>query len=212
MAQKKNSDAAINIDELLGSVGAGAPEDAETQETVAETPEVAEPEQAPEKTPDQLRIEELEAELAKPIETVTESLQDKPEKTPEQIRIEELEMKLAQRNAAVLENAPEQFETIEDGTDVIVFHVVQDGFTAFGRVWLRGQELRLTPKHYEETKDRHGVSWVDTLLNDQNAQYDRWGTVYIAPGPFRARPGEVFNDEVAREDERRKGAIPTYTR
>ena len=203
----KDKDSAIDIDDLLASV----PEEAgplepkledESEGAAAET----------EKTPDQLRIEELEAELAKPIEVASESLLENPEKTPEQLRIEELEMKLAQRNAQVLENAPERFEEISEGTDIILLHVVEDGFTQFGRVWLRGQELRLTPKDYEETKDRNGVSWVDTLLNDPQAQYSRWGRVYIAPGPFQPRPGEVFNDEVSKEDARRKGAIPTYQR
>lgn len=97
----------------------------------------------------------------------------------------------------------------EEGT---LIHVVTDGFNQFGQVWFRGQEIILSPKDYERTKDRNGVSWVDTLLHDPHAQYAKWGEIYVAPGPFSPRPGEVFADPLVTEDERRRRGVPAIVR
>lgn len=91
----------------------------------------------------------------------------------------------------------------------ILIHVVQDGLTAFGDVWLRGQEIEVevgTPA-YERTKNIHGQSWLD-LADDLQGQYAKWGRQYIASGPFIPRPGERFEDAVAQADRRRGRTVP----
>lgn len=194
MSSKPNDkDAPADFDELFNTSEDSVEEpDSEDSETSSESEESA----------DALRIRLLEAELNKPA----------PQKTADQLRIEELENLLAERNAENISNAPEIIEQVKRGDVIHELHVVEDGFNQFGKVWLRGQNMLLTQKNYEDTKDRNGESWVDTLLNDPHAQYARWGRVFVAPGLFTPRPGEVFADEVAREDARRKGAIPTFTR
>ena len=62
--------------------------------------------------------------------------------------------------------------------DVILLHIVEDGFTAQGAVWMRGQELEFkkdTPE-YRDTLDRNGKSWLD-LLGDDAAQMEMFGKV-----------------------------------
>lgn len=227
MATRKPSpkDAPADFDDLLGTpadapAGPPAPVSGNDEITITSAPvpapvtdaepaspvTTAEPE-APVETEAQKRIRALKAELSKPIPKAQEPIFE-PEvpKTAEELEIEELEMQVAQRNAAILEATPETFVTPEG--DAVLIHVVQDGFTEFGRVWLRGQELRIGKREYARTKDRNGVSWVDTLLNDPHRQFAQWGAVFVAPGPFVPRPGEVFNDALAQEDARRKGAIP----
>lgn len=198
---------APDFDDLLG---AG---DTETAATVDSGNEAAASAPAePQETPEQRRIRELEAELAKPLVTAKDDspvFQEEVEKTPEQIRIEELEAQLAVRNAQRLENAQETF--VPSKGDALLIHVVEDGFTEFDRVWYRGQEIRIDAEAYKRTQDRNGDSWVDHLLNDPHAQYAKWGRVYVAPGPFVPRPGEVFDDSLVREDARRNGAVPVLT-
>lgn len=182
MATRPNpKDVPADFDDLLA---------ASATEPVAEVP-VEDIPVSENETPEQKRIRELEAELAKPLpEAVEAPIFDDIAKTPEQIKIEELEAKLAERNAALLERAPERFGT-EEGK-VILIHVVEDGFTEFGRVWMRGQELRIDQAAYQRTKDRRGHSWVDDLLYDPNKQYEAWHHHYVSPGPFVPRPGEIF--------------------
>lgn len=127
--------------------------------------------------------------------------------SPEEIaELKAIENETAAATAKLVENARETFVPAKG--EVTVVHVVEDGFTEFGRVWMRGQELHIDQKAYERTQDRHGNSWMDSLLNDPHEQFRTWGHVYVAPGPFKPRPGEVFDDALAKEDARRGGKIP----
>ena len=85
--------------------------------------------------------------------------------------------------------------------DQILIHVREDGFTANGRVWYRGQELEFTvgAPNWKATCDRSGQSW---LLLDDAAQIRRWGQVMFGHGPW---PGLPFDNTRAAEAERRRG-------
>lgn len=162
-----------------------------------------------EETPAQRRIRELKAELEKPIPVASDDDDDDQieEETEEDREIKELETQLAIRNAKILDEAKERYRPAKG--KVVIIHVETDGFTEFGRVWLRGQNIHIGTEDYKRTLDRNGKSWLDTMVENPSLQYQQWGAVYIGPGEFVPRPGEApFEDEVAREDARRQGKVP----
>ncbi len=191
-------DSADDFDDLLA-------DDAPVSEDVAVEPDVEDFDTLlaePELTPEQIRIAELEAKL----EALTAN-QPEPEieLTPEQKRIAELEAILADRLAPA-----EGIETARRAvsSDTVLFHFRKDGLLVLGNVWLRGQEIEIQigSEAHKRTFNSKGESWLD-ILDDEDAQVARWGDRFIAPGPFRCRPGEVFDDEVAREDRKRNRRV-----
>lgn len=224
MAQKPSpKDAPANFDDLLAST-----EDTTSPEAVSENSapdaldailDTVEPAKL---TPAQERLAAARAQKAELERIAAEDARraDEPDDaeddeyaglTEEEIaELKSIEDANAAQATAILDNAPDTFAPAKG--KVIIVHVVEDGFTEFGRVWMRGQELHIDQAAYERTKDRNGDTWIDTLLNDPHAQYRKWGRVYVAPGPFQARPGEFFEDSLTKEDARRKGAIPAMTR
>lgn len=72
----------------------------------------------------------------------------------------------------------------------VLIHFLEDGFTALGSVWYRGQELEFEPGSgaYRDTVDRNGWSWL-SLAGDDFAQVERYGKVYFRPGPW---PGKAL--------------------
>lgn len=125
--------------------------------------------------------------------------------------IEDEEARANNQALSLSEKAPTQFDNSRKGGtgEKILFHVLKDGFTAFGDVWYRGQEIEVEvgTAAYKRTLDKHGNSWLD-LVDDEHAQYDRWRERRIAPGEFRPLPGEKFEDELVSEDKRRKRTVP----
>jgi hypothetical protein len=108
--------------------------------------------------------------------------------TPEQRRIRELEDQLA-REQGKKDPEPE-YEVAQPGsTENILIHILEDGFTALGRVWYRGQELEFTPgsQPYRDTFDRRGWSWL-TLVDDEFAQVDKYGSIKFRRGPWPGKP------------------------
>lgn len=214
MVRKNPSDIPQDFDDLLNASvtpGIDLPTD-DGPEEPAEPIEIDEPdegrgydsenEEPAELSPAARRIQELEAELAKPVQAQIKDMA----KTPEELRIEELESKLAERNAAIIDVAPARLlraDTTRE--DAYLIHFIEDGFSDLGGVWLRGQEVWIDDTIRATTLDRNGNTWLDDLSIE--AQYRRWGRQYIAYGKFIPRPGEVFTDAVAREDVRRQGAI-----
>ena len=81
--------------------------------------------------------------------------------------------------ARQFENAPATYVPSE-GAAVLV-HFIEDGLTAFGQVWYRGQEIEIGPGHprWEEAR-----AWV---LLDRTGQINRWGKQFFAPGPWPGR-------------------------
>lgn len=152
-------------------------------------------------------IRALEAKVQEP--DFEEVGGDSPEVAAKRERIKDLQDKLAAKGANAAENAPPVFVQATGPGKRILIHFEVDGFTALGALWYRGQELEFTvgSPAYEQTKDTTGASWLD-LADDRRAQIARWGQVMFSPGPFAGRPGETFDDEVAREDARRGRAVP----
>lgn len=163
--------------------------------------------------PEDAYIRQLEETLAEPLpEPAEDEVEAAPvsvEKTAKQLRIEELEDQLARRKAVELERAPVEYSKPTGKGTKILIHIVEDGFTALGTTWYRGQEIEfeVPSAEYNRTKDINGVSWVD-VAGDLQEQYARWGQQYLGVGPFIARPGEKFEDAVAAEDARRGRAVP----
>lgn len=91
----------------------------------------------------------------------------------------------------------------KDG-DKILIHVREDGFTANGRVWYRGQELEFEvgSEAYKDTLDRYGRSWLSL---DENTQYKQYGRVMFGFGPW---PGGQYENQKALEAERLRGRTP----
>lgn len=65
--------------------------------------------------------------------------------------------------------------------DSILIHIVEDGFTFAGQVWMRGQELEIGPDHprWEEVQ-----RWINM---DDFAQMDRYGKIRFRKGPWPGR-------------------------
>lgn len=199
---------ADDFDDLLGNDEPQAPEaaagpDIETFDDLLAQDDVASSDSdgEPELTPEQKRIKELEAALAE-LDRKDASV---AELTPEQLRIIELENQLADRQASVSEL---QYAPTPDGSEKILFHFRKDGLILFGNVWMRGQEIEVVVGSHEHKR----IERVLEILDDEDAQMAKWGDRYIARGPFRPRKGEKFDDDVAREDQRRGRRVPVRTR
>lgn len=111
--------------------------------------------------------------------------------SPDQKRIRELEDRLAQTEGKK-DPEPEWVSPAQGSAENILIHFLEDGFTALGQVFTKGQELEFTPGSpaYEDTKDRHGASWLGFRSNDF-AQVERWGKVMFREGPW---PGKSYAD------------------
>ncbi len=67
--------------------------------------------------------------------------------------------------------------------DTLLIHFTEDGFTALGVVWCKGQEVEFVigSSAYEDTKDRFGKSWLD-LVDNYSEQRRRFGRVMFSKG------------------------------
>lgn len=110
--------------------------------------------------------------------------------SPEQRRIRELEDRLAQEMGRK-DPDPELEVAPADGSNILI-HFLEDGFTALGTVWYRGQELEVAPGSpaYRDTCDRRGRSWLE-LRNDEFGQVEKYGKVMFRSGPW---PGKSLLD------------------
>lgn len=124
----------------------------------------------------------------------------KDEKSPDE--------KVKEHAEALSAGKEEPQEALDEtpGEETILLHFVEDGFTAQGRVWMRGQELEFVvgSPAYEETKDRDGNTWLD-MVGDDKAQYARFGRVMFRPGEW---PGLGYEDEEAAKAEALRGRKP----
>lgn len=85
--------------------------------------------------------------------------------------------------AAKFEQAPERILPASGQTMVI--HMVDDGLTAFGRVWYRGQEIEIGPDH---PRWPEAVNWI---MLSRFEQLERWGKHYFDFGPWPGRRSYV---------------------
>lgn len=157
----------------------------------------------PSETPEQLRIRELENQIAK-FSALAEEKAAAEAKSPQE---KEIEHRKAIQATARFNSSQESFEAVEDDDpDLIVFHVLQSGFTFAGKVWWVGQTVKVKRGGlaYEATVDRNGASFLDDLSPaTQRARYN--GKIVLGEGPWT---GPSFNDGVSKLDAFRKDAAP----
>lgn len=201
----------LNFDDVVEQVA--APEPAVETEQEDSAPVVQEAPAVPESTPEldeaAAEIARLKAELARARTRPTDEF-GRPlaegQLTPQQREIRVLDDAVAKKRATDLDTAPETYEAAEG--DSILIHFVEDGFTAQGRIWYRGQELEfaLGGEAYEQTKNRYGVSWLDMT---EDEQLDRYNTVYFRRGPWRGKDWDLA--EAATAERKRNRAAPVVT-
>lgn len=129
------------------------------------------------------------------------------ELSPAELKIRELEDQVAKLKAAKLDDPAAEPElavaTGETGNQILI-HILEDGFTAWGDIWYRGQQIKIDvpSRQYEATKDRNGYSWLSMTESDQ---YSRYGKLYFRHGPW---PGKKYSDpRVQAVEDARKMAV-----
>lgn len=92
----------------------------------------------------------------------------------------------------------------KDG-DTVLIHVLEDGFTANGRVWYRGQEIEYVVGQpaYKDTCNIHGESWLEL---DAEGQFARFGKLMFNLGPWPG--GEYENQKALAEEKKRNRQAP----
>lgn len=212
-APKKKPDEDFSIDDLLQPEETDVSHLLDLEESIPETSEVAGP---PQLTAEQIEIAAIRAELSAPVVAAAPA-RPAPDVqlTADQRELRDLRDQMAKRKAAEYEAAEDQLIEAPEGADTILIHFVEDGFTAMGTSWYRGQELEFEVGGlaYQNTKDRFGQSWVD-LAGDVDTQYERWGREMFRPGPWRGKkwgdtsnltdPTEIADAKKAAEDERKR--------
>ena len=115
--------------------------------------------------------------------------------TPEQRRIRELEDVLAREMGRKDPDSEPDSITVPGADDNILIHFLEDGLTALGKVWYRGQELEFARDSaaYRDTCDRYGRTWLD-LRRDESRQIDKWGRVMFREGPWPGKPLNAMAD------------------
>lgn len=148
------------------------------------------------------QIVDLLAEQPEP-EAVPEPAEEAPARpapesqlTPEQLRIRELENQLALERGKKEPEVELDMPANPGDASNIVIHFLEDGFTALGHTWMRGQELEFEPESqaYRDTCDRHGRSWLE-LRHNEFAQVDRWGAIMFRNGPWPGKPWTAVAEE-----------------
>lgn len=115
-----------------------------------------------------------------------------PQLTPEQQEIKFLRDQVARMSGRKdVEPVADDLINPGDGNNILI-HFLEDGFTALGKVWYRGQELEFEvgSQAHKDTYNRRGESWLD-LRSDEFAQVDRWGKIIFRSGPW---PGKTYAD------------------
>ncbi len=89
----------------------------------------------------------------------------------------------------------------------IIIHFLEDGMTAMGQIWYRGQELEFEvgSQAYRDTFDRTGRSWLN-LASNEDAQMEHWGRVMFRPGPWPGR--KLSESKVAFEPVKSESGTP----
>ena len=157
----------------------------------------------------QQRIEDLKQALLNTPEPEPEAAEPSEEELEE---IKDLEDQIAKRNnARITSAAPAAFSDTshDEGKDVLVIHFLEDGFSAFGAVWSKGQEIEIVKgsPEWNRTLDINGESWLD-LVNNPQGQRRKWGKIFFAQGEYEWVEGEEFDVLTAKADVRRRRGVP----
>lgn len=144
-------------------------------------------------------VEEVEKPVSKSVTTADTELVLRLEQELAQARARLSGKELDPSSWATRSVSPE----VVDGQNVLI-HVREDGFTACGRVWYRGQELEFTvgEPNWEDTKDIKGNSWVLQTEAEQLRRYG--GRVMFGLGPW---PGSEWDNASAASAEVRRGRV-----
>lgn len=138
-----------------------------------------------------------EEDLSTPPQTEEDDFEEAPEDDEEELlaRLEALRAKKSQKAVA---------EAKDDDKEYITIHFLEDGHTALGHVWYRGQELtfEVGSEAHNSTFDRNGESWLD-LADDPREQVLRYGGQKFARGPWPFLPWGVAVDA---DDQTKKDA------
>lgn len=91
--------------------------------------------------------------------------------------------------------------TLPTDDDVLTINFVEDGLSAFGKVWLRGEELsvRRDSPEWEATCDRTGRSWMEL---SEREQFARWGAVQFREGLWAGRSLSEIDDPALSDEDR----------
>lgn len=83
-----------------------------------------------------------------------------------------------------------------------LIHFLEDGFTAFGVLWYRGQTMLVDEVAYKGTKGTDGTSWLD---RNRGEQYEAWGRQMFDDGPW---PYSKYEDPKAQAAEDARAGRP----
>lgn len=158
--------------------------------------------------PTATKVEETEAVPETFQELVAEGEKDEVAALKQELA--ELKALLSGQQTAPVRAPEEPQAAPAEDEELLVFHVEADGFTAFEEVWTRGTEFNVVKgsEQYNRTLDRNGNTWLDHIA-DEEWQYKVYGRIVVAPGPFRAKPGEqIAVVDAAPIDYRRRGNYP----
>lgn len=150
----------------------------------------------------QLAMEAAAAATQTASTVVAERPVPESELTPEQQRIRDLENQLAQERGRKDPEVEFDPPAKPGAADNILIHFLEDGITALGHIWRRGQELEFEPGSaaYRDTCDRFGRTWLE-LVDDEFGQVERWGKVMFRRGPW---PGKDLRAAATAQFERLK--------
>lgn len=130
-----------------------------------------------------------------------------PELTAEQKEILRLKQQIALLSGQDVLPDVEELKQPGDASNILI-HFLEDGFSALGRVFYRGEELEFEvgSRAYEDTFNKRGESWLD-YRNDEFGQVDRWGKIFFRNGPW---PGKTYRDGTyeALKNEKGEGSVP----
>jgi hypothetical protein len=118
------------------------------------------------------------------------------DKTPEEVEAEHASALEAARKAS--EEAQVAIPTIgvapTEEADILL-HVLVDGFTVLGKVWYKGEEIRLKrgTREFELTVDSTGRSWTDMSPEEQIDRYN--GVQQFGVGLFPGRVDGQMTEE-----------------
>lgn len=139
-----------------------------------------------------LRTPDLEAPEAEPTVSVDIAGVPDVELTAEQAEIKRLRDLLARESGRKDPGVQPGVLTRPGDDKNILIHILEDGMTALGKIWYRGEEIEFEPggRAYKDTFNKRGETWLD-LRHDEFAQAERWGKVMFRNGPW---PGKSYAD------------------
>jgi hypothetical protein len=103
--------------------------------------------------------------------------------------------------SAKAKNAPSLPKISKDAKseDVVTINFLEDGMTAFGVVWYRGQEVSVEKgsPEWESTLDEDGNSWLEW---DEDEQLERWGVRFHKAGKWSGKGFDLNDPELSPAD------------